>query len=312
MSTTRSTRRGARAAAVATLLAAATAVTGCAGSDPVAAPPPSTTTSTSADPSTEPSADPSTEPSSEPPPSEAATPTPTATATATPAAIPAATPAPGATAAPSSPATSGAAQPAQPATLRRGDAGPAVREVQERLASLGYWLGAPDGEYGLLTSQAVLALQGAAGLGRDGVLGPRTREALEAGVVPRASTSSGRVTEVDRDAGLVLFVEDGRVERALHTSTGTYEEYQHDGETLLADTPAGTFEVSWAVDGWRDGALGRLYRPRYFHPDGIAVHGYTSVPAQPASHGCARVTTEAMDMVWREDLMPIGSTVVVR
>ncbi|WP_299037947.1 L,D-transpeptidase family protein [uncultured Pseudokineococcus sp.] len=197
--------------------------------------------------------------------------------------------------------------------LRRGDRSAAVLAAQKRLSALGYWLGTPDGAFGPLTEQAVFALQGAAGLSRDGVLGPRTRRALDSGVVPRASTRSGRAVEVVRDAGLVLFVDGGRVRTVLHTSTGTFEYYRNSkGGRSLADTPAGTFRVSWAQDGWRDAALGRLYRPRYFHPDGIAVHGSTSIPAYPASHGCARVSTAAMDMIWSKGLMPIGSTVVVR
>jgi hypothetical protein len=196
-------------------------------------------------------------------------------------------------------------------SLRRGDDGPAVLELQQRLSDLGYWLGTPDGSFGLLTVQAVYALQGAAGLERDGVVGPATLAALDAGTRPQPRSTSGAVTEIDRDAGLLSFVRDGQVQLVLHTSTGTFETYRHEGRRLLADTPEGQFEVSWTHDGWREGALGRLYRPRYFHPDGIAVHGYPSVPAYPASHGCARVTGEAMDMVWADDLMPIGSAVWV-
>jgi hypothetical protein len=186
-----------------------------------------------------------------------------------------------------------------------------VLALQKRLTELGYWLGAPDGTFGFLTEQAVLAIQGAAGLGRDGVVGPKTRQALESGVVPSPRSSSGHVIEIDRDAGLIVFADDGRATRVLHTSTGTFEEYTHDGRTLTADTPAGRWRVTWAYDGWRDGALGLMYRPRYFHPDGIAVHGYSSVPAYPASHGCARVSTAAMDMIWANDLMPRGATVLV-
>lgn len=205
--------------------------------------------------------------------------------------------------------TTGAEQ--GPVPLRRGASGPEVLAVQERLGELGYWLGTPDSTYGSLTEQAVLALQGAAGLRRDGVLGPDTRTALDTGVRPTPRSSQGAVTEIDRDAGLVVFVRDGRVEVALHTSTGTFERYTHEGRRLLADTPEGDFAVTWSHDGWREGDLGRLYRPRYFHPDGIAVHGYTSVPAYPASHGCARVSTAAMDMVWERDLMPLDSAVQV-
>ena len=197
--------------------------------------------------------------------------------------------------------------------LRRGDRGAAVLQVQQRLSALGYWLGTPDGAFGPLTEQAVLALQGAGGLSRDGVLGPRTRRALDSGVVPRASTRSGRAVEIVRDAGLLLVVDGGRVQTVLHTSTGTFQYYTNSkGQRRLADTPAGTFRTSWVAEGWRDAPLGRMYRPRYFHPDGIAVHGSTSIPAYPASHGCARVSTAAMDMIWSRGLMPVGGTVVVR
>ncbi|MEJ5866865.1 peptidoglycan-binding protein [Pseudokineococcus sp. 5B2Z-1] len=223
---------------------------------------------------------------------------------------PATSPAPSPTAStPPAPAPSDSA----PVALRSGDRGERVRAAQERLSDLGYWLGDADGSYGELTRQAVFALQGAAGLQRDGVLGPRTSAALADGVRPQASTSSGRALEIDRDAGLALFVVDGEVQLALHTSTGTFETYvRDDGAERLADTPGGTFAVTWAERGWTDAALGRLYSPRYFHPDGIALHGSTSVPGYPASHGCARVTTAAMDMVWARGLMPVGSTVVVR
>lgn len=217
---------------------------------------------------------------------------------------------------PSGAPTAGSAAPptrdaAAVVVVERGDEGPDVLAVQERLTGLGYWLGEPDGRFGASTEQAVFALQGVAGLSRDGAVGPATRAALDEGVRPVARSTAGVVTEIDRDAGVIAFVRDGRVELVLHTSTGTFEEYRDDGRELLADTPEGRFSVSWAVDGWRDGALGRLYRPRYFHPDGIAVHGYPSVPAYPASHGCARVAVEAMDMVWARDLMPRGSAVLV-
>lgn len=54
------------------------------------------------------------------------------------------------------------------------------------------------------------------------------------------------------------------------------------GVTELADTPEDNWNVSWVVDGDDYGALGALYWPRYFHPDGIVVHCCQSVPAYPA------------------------------
>ncbi|MEK7411268.1 MAG: L,D-transpeptidase, partial [Actinomycetota bacterium] len=63
-------------------------------------------------------------------------------------------------------------------------------------------------------------------------------------------------------------------------------------------------------NGWWVGDLGQIYRPKYFS-GGIAIHGSYSVPAYPASHGCVRISTAAMDMIWDLDLLPRGTTVWV-
>ena len=205
------------------------------------------------------------------------------------------------------------AAPAAGGVLRRGDRGAAVLALQRRLTALGYWLGTPDGRFGDLTHQAVLALQKADRQRRDGVVGPATRRALARGIVPRASTRTGRAVEIDLARQVLLVVRDGKVLMVLNTSTGTGRAYTSpSGRRAVATTPKGTFEVTWSYDGWRTAELGRLYRPRYFHPRGIAVHGAASVPAYPASHGCARVSVPAMDLLWKRGAMPIGSRVVVR
>jgi len=49
--------------------------------------------------------------------------------------------------------------------------------------------------------------------------------------------------------------------------------------------------------GWQPGPLGSMYRPNYFYR-GYALHGMTSVPAYPASHGCVRMTVPTMDRMW--------------
>ena len=69
--------------------------------------------------------------------------------------------------------------------LQFGDSGSSVRRLQERLSELGYWLGPPNGVFGDSTQQAVYALQKAADLSRDGVVGTRTVFALASGVVPK-------------------------------------------------------------------------------------------------------------------------------
>jgi len=96
----------------------------------------------------------------------------------------------------------------------------------------------------------------------------------------------------------------------LNTSTGSGQQYTSGGATHTALTPAGSFSTFRSVNHLDKGPLGDLWRPRYFN-GGIAVHGAGSVPGYPASHGCARVSNPAMDMIWANDLMPIGSRVVV-
>jgi peptidoglycan hydrolase-like protein with peptidoglycan-binding domain len=203
-------------------------------------------------------------------------------------------------------------EPRDPAVLEAGDQGRRVLRLQHRLEELRYWVGPKDGDFGTLTEQAVMALQGAAGLSRDGIVGPKTRRALEEGITSHPKSSRGNLIEIDERRGLLIVVRNGKTRLVFHTSTGTEQPYQHpDGNTYLADTPNGRWTFTWEADGWRDGRLGRLWRPKYFHEDGIAIHGYPTVPAYPASHGCARVTMEAMNFIWESGLAPMGSAVLV-
>ena len=196
-------------------------------------------------------------------------------------------------------------------TLRLGDRGPKVLATQQRLSELGYWLGTPDGHFGSLTQQAVYALQKAAGLSRDGSVGPKTAKALADGVRPRA-TLSGNGVEIVLDRQLLLVVRGGTVKTILNTSTGNRERYTStSGNPAVAITPKGTFKVYRGVDGPLTNSLGELWRPRFFHK-GIAVHGSPNTPPWPASHGCARLSNAAINRIWDKNLMPIGSTVVVR
>jgi peptidoglycan hydrolase-like protein with peptidoglycan-binding domain len=64
------------------------------------------------------------------------------------------------------------------ATLKLGDRGNAVKELQHALRSLGYTTGTIDGVFGASTQSALIAFQSAHNLSPDGVLGPATRAAL--------------------------------------------------------------------------------------------------------------------------------------
>lgn len=75
-------------------------------------------------------------------------------------------------------------------TLRAGDSGDAVRELQTRLKELGYLTGTVDGEFGAKTQAAVMAFQTAAGLSADGVAGQSTLNALYSDNAPAVSAPS--------------------------------------------------------------------------------------------------------------------------
>ena len=194
--------------------------------------------------------------------------------------------------------------------LKPGDAGPSVLALQQRLSQLGFWVGDADGTYGDTTTQAVLALQKAVGLTRDGVMGPKSREALATGVSLQAHSSSGHWIEIDKGRQLLMLVDGGRVSTILNTSTGSDQPYSYGGHHYTANTPTGQFAVFRQVDRLDPGPLGDLWRPKYFN-GGSAVHGAAAVPAYPASHGCARVSDAAMNWIWGTDKAAIGTRVWV-
>jgi peptidoglycan hydrolase-like protein with peptidoglycan-binding domain len=194
--------------------------------------------------------------------------------------------------------------------LSRGDTGAEVRQLQARLHALQYWVGPIDGIFGTLTQQAVTAFQKVNGLPRTSRVDSAVRAALAAPSAPQPSSSGpGLVAEVNESQQVLLVVDNGAVQQIFNTSTGTEKPYTYEGREYLADTPNGSWTIYRQIDGWRESNLGRLYRPKYFHEDGIAIHGYPNVPAHPASHGCVRVSMAAMDYLWGR--LPIGTPVLV-
>lgn len=182
--------------------------------------------------------------------------------------------------------------------LSPGDTGAAVTELQRALNDLGYWCGPATGTYALTTTQAVTALQKVAGLARTGICDEETWAALSAGTLPTPRSRSGRVVEIDKARQVLSIVASGRVVLVVNTSTG---------QVPAMTTPSGRWRFQRRVEGWQTPLM---YRPRYFHR-GYAVHGSPSVPPQPASHGCARVTPAAMDRLCQADGIRLGDDVIV-
>lgn len=211
-----------------------------------------------------------------------------------------------------------AAMPQAIAAIGTADGDEAAR-VQQRLLDLGFWLAVVDGDYGLTTKQAVMAFQKYHGLERSGAVDEITAAALSApSQRVQARATEGSLVEIDKDRQVLMLVKDGITVWALNVSSGSGQYYLEENqkkpgvyEQGRSVTPSGDYAVNRErPEGWWDGDLGQIYRPKYFN-GGIAIHGSGSIPAYPASHGCVRVSTPAMDMIWDSGLVPKGTTVVV-
>lgn len=179
-------------------------------------------------------------------------------------------------------------------TLRPGYSGNWVLAAQRLMWGSGFWLGNLDGNFGPTMQQAVWAVQKNRNLGRDGIIGPNTWDAIamKYRAWPRYS---GNHIEIDKSRQLLIVARGGRSAITLNTSTGSGRSFQYHGRPAIARTPSGSFRVYRKnTTGWEYGALGGLYKPFYF-TGGIAVHGAPSIPPYPDSHGCCRVSTAAQD-----------------
>jgi len=194
-----------------------------------------------------------------------------------------------------------------------------TQRAQQRLLDLGFWLESADGRYGLTTQQAVMAFQKYHGVTADGTIGPETAALLSNTTQrPVGRIDAGTLVEIDKGKQVLFFVIDGRVEWVLNVSTGSEQPYVEadkntPGEFQSGDsvTRNGLHKVyRQRPDGWWEGDLGEIYRPKYF-TGGIAVHGSNHIPNYPASHGCVRVSVPAMDWIWETDLMPLDTPVWV-
>ena len=190
------------------------------------------------------------------------------------------------------------APPTGPRALRSGDSGPEVRELETRLKDLAYDPGRVDGTFDQYTRFAVIAFQKVADLHVDGLAGPAVLGALDNPPAPPVLGSGGAASRVEVDLGKQLMVvyQGGRPVLITHISTGNNETFCSSGRCRQAVTPTGSFKFFRRVSGWRTAELGRIYNPVYFTDDGVAVHGSTSVPLYPASHGCVRIPMHTADL----------------
>ena len=183
-----------------------------------------------------------------------------------------------------------------------------AKEAESRLSEMGYWTGPVDGAIDGTTRTALIAFQKWEGRLVTGRLTLAELEAIRTSSAPVARESGYAHVEVDLDRQLLLVVSDDDGVRVLPISSGSDQPFVDEGQESIAHTPRGRFVVYDKVVGWETGAFRGMYYSNYIS-GGVAIHGYASVPTQPASHGCIRIPLFAAREVSR--LMPVATIVLV-
>ncbi len=182
-------------------------------------------------------------------------------------------------------------------------------EAEQRLSDLGYWTGPLDGVMDPASRQALIAFQKVDGRKRAGRLTNDELLALRAAQRPTPREAGSAHVEIDIDRQVLFYIDEtGQIAKILPVSTGHGRPYNENGQKGVAHTPSGTFRVYKKINGWRRSALGLLYYPSYI-VGGYAIHGSSSVPAFPASHGCIRIPMFAAAEFSK--LAPTGMVVIV-
>ena len=174
-----------------------------------------------------------------------------------------------------------------------------AKQAAARLSEMGYGSG----------RSALIAFQKYEGRKATGQLTRADFHAIMNATAPQPRDSGYRHVEVDLDRQVLLMIDDeGAVKKVLPVSTGSNKQYREKGMSGLAYTPRGRFKIYAKIAGWRKSPLGMLYYPNYFS-DGLAIHGNSSVPDTPASHGCIRVPNSAAIDLYKQ--MPVGTIVLI-
>jgi N-acetylmuramoyl-L-alanine amidase len=161
-----------------------------------------------------------------------------------------------------------------------------TKEAEQRLANMGYWTGAVDGRFDTASREALVAFQKYEGRAITGQLTIDELHAIRTSDSPKARDPGYAHVEVDIDRQVLLIINDEGGVRVLPVSTGNDKPFMTGDQESIAYTPRGRFVVYDKSFGWENGQLGSVYYANYIS-GGVAIHGYLTVPTQPASHGCS-------------------------
>jgi peptidoglycan hydrolase-like protein with peptidoglycan-binding domain len=138
-----------------------------------------------------------------------------------------------------------------------------VKEVEHRLAAMGYWTGPIDGAIDGATRNALIAFQKMEGRKITGRLNRSDLEAIRNAAPPQARETSYEHVEVDLDRQVLLLVNsEGTITKILPVSTGSGKHYREKGGSGLAYTPRGRFRVYGKAFGWKKVSSGIALLPK--------------------------------------------------
>jgi len=198
--------------------------------------------------------------------------------------------------------------------LEVGAEGPAVARLQEELAAAHLYQHEIDGIYGAETAAAVVAFHKLLDVERSDAWQPQDWLLLEDLPMPDIPIRGHEPTRVEVDIGnqLIYLIEDRNLTAIIPTSTGgAYSYYSvRQKAQVRAGTPRGDFELFRFDPGWRcDPVTGWCVYNYWAFTTYYGLHGYLSVPAYPASHGCVRLHTFNSD--WLSERLYLGMPVHV-
>jgi len=192
------------------------------------------------------------------------------------------------------------------------EAATSVATLQSKLRARGFYRGPIDGVMGAQTQQAVMAFRKEIGATRTYSWSDSLLDELNNYARPwvpyRLNPAPNRV-EINLTRQVMYLFIGGTYAQVFPISSGNGEPYTNSfGSFVNANTPTGNFTIQRHVKGEKISYLGSLWNPWYF-TGGYAIHGSSSVPAFPASHGCVRLTM--WDSNWLESRLNVGMSVHV-
>lgn len=191
-----------------------------------------------------------------------------------------------------------------------------VYEAQSIMTQFGIPTGPTDGLWGKQTARGICAFRSIAGLpvnrkainGKDMVALRNFKSqytSIEQIAAPPRD-GSGTYLVADKTCQVMIYVEGGRYAKVMAISTG-----KSGSDTRVGSFPLGGTQRGWHCSGSYPETcatqtagrftpmsdFGNMYNIRHVY-GGVYVHGSTSVPPYPASHGCIRVTTADSDWMF--------------